>query len=201
MNSTKSKFIVYGTLRPGEYNFSHFKDGLKHLGSGKIKGYKLYNLGAYPCAVETGDEEDTIIVDVLEAQDNLTGRMIDGMEMGAGYHAAKAKTYLEDGSEEDFKIYLFKEAQGEHIPGGDWMNKYKKGNRKKSFDGMLRDINIGIGDGRAMVRANPAPERVVINWGEPDPNLLAEDDRPMEVEPVPMNEGRVNEAARDAGPF
>jgi len=79
---TQAHFIAaYGTLRKGNYNFKRF-NGLKYLKTVKIKGYELWDFGPYPYVVKKEDSE--ITVDILEAEGG-TKRLIDSMELGAGY--------------------------------------------------------------------------------------------------------------------
>jgi gamma-glutamylcyclotransferase (GGCT)/AIG2-like uncharacterized protein YtfP len=121
------KYIaVYGSLRPGHYNFKRFNDVfpgfINHIETHKINGYKLYNLGAYPAAVESGDLDDTIEVDILEITDPYIYSSIKNMELGAGYYVEEI-----DISNHTCEIFLkyeedVKQIGGELVKSGNWNN-------------------------------------------------------------------------------
>lgn len=110
-----NKIAAYGTLRKGFYNFNRFD--LNYIKTTTLTGYELYDLGPYPMAIKTDNSEDTIVVDILECDDN-TKRIIDMMEIGAGY---KKENVVVD--EEDCTIYLFNKIVGNKIKSGDYANK------------------------------------------------------------------------------
>jgi gamma-glutamylcyclotransferase (GGCT)/AIG2-like uncharacterized protein YtfP len=81
----KVKFLAYGSLREGEFNFDRFgSNSLTFVRNEKVKGYKMYSLGAYPFITYTGKDEDVIVCDVLET-DKRIFEYINDMEVGAGY--------------------------------------------------------------------------------------------------------------------
>ncbi len=102
---------AYGTLRKGMYNFNRFD--LSYIETREIKGFKLFDLGPYPYAIYTEDENDSIIVDMLDC-DKTTNNIIDRMEIGAGYKIL---------SFDDFDIYVFeKKVIGtKEITNGDYV--------------------------------------------------------------------------------
>jgi gamma-glutamylcyclotransferase (GGCT)/AIG2-like uncharacterized protein YtfP len=127
MENKKNLIAVYGSLRLGDYNYKYFENGLSHQGRGLASGVKLYSLGAYPCIVKSGNEKDTVVVDVFEVVDTITSRRIDGMEYGAGYYSDNLEVTFEDGSKAKIKAYLYKQEPkwGTPIDGGDWiLHKY-----------------------------------------------------------------------------
>lgn len=118
-----NNFLVYGSLRPGQYNFNSFNSSypMKHLGTVNIPGYKLYSLGAYPGAVYTGDDDDVLICDVISTDDKEVSQILDSMEINAGYHAVPMNVTI---NEKSVLVKLY-EYTGEvfHLPlvaSGDW---------------------------------------------------------------------------------
>jgi len=82
-NSQKSNFIVvYGTLRNTMYNNKRFP--ITFIKNFDLVGFKMYNLGAYPMIIHTGNDEDVVKGEVYQAS-QPTIEMIDRMEYGAGY--------------------------------------------------------------------------------------------------------------------
>ena len=75
---------VYGSLKKGFYNHSILQGVSEFLGEGVEKGFELYSLGAYPCAVNTGRKEDKIQVEYYLVDEKTFARL-DGMERAAGY--------------------------------------------------------------------------------------------------------------------
>lgn len=143
----KKKIIVYGSLRPGDYNFARFGKGVKPVSRGCIVGYQLYDLGAYPCCVRTGDKKHVVKVDLIEAQDEETSLYIDDMEIGAGYISDEAEINLPDGSKEKYTIYLYEKAEGTLIKSGDWIkNKFgitktmASRKKKSAYENELMDM-------------------------------------------------------------
>ncbi len=116
-----SKFIAaYGTLRRGFYNHDRFS-GVEYLGTTRIKGFDLYDLGPYPCVVENPEEEITI--DLLEVTAETKSR-IDSMEIGAGYGLKEINVNL-DGKDYTVTIYIYNKTphNAKLIRSGDYTSK------------------------------------------------------------------------------
>jgi gamma-glutamylcyclotransferase (GGCT)/AIG2-like uncharacterized protein YtfP len=113
------RFVVYGSLRPGEFNYDRLSHGLSHLGETEVAGYDLYDLGPYPAAVSSANKKSSIKASVIEADDH-TAKFIEMMEHGAGYKAVPV-----DGG----TMFVLPAAEGILIPSGDWRDRYK--NRKQ----------------------------------------------------------------------
>ena len=119
-----NKIAVYGSLRKGCYNQSHFQRGMKHLGTTKVEGFQLYSLGAFPCAVPS---EGELTVDLFEV-DNTTKEQIDRMEIGAGYDL---QTINIDG--EQYTIYTYQKPPNDRlVEHGDWV-KHLQNERISNF--------------------------------------------------------------------
>lgn len=96
-----TKHLFYGTLRRGNidlddqildghknnktYNYERFGAGTqKYIKTLRIPGFKMYNLGYYPCVIESDNLEDEITVELHEVNEDAAQK-IYFMEKGAGY--------------------------------------------------------------------------------------------------------------------
>ena len=107
----------YGSLRKGEYNASRTREGYEYIKTTTITGYKLFGLYSYPAAVYTGNNDDTMVVDIFRITDANTAKGIYGMELGASYHHKKVVI-----DNEEHSIYLFDDGwyNNKPVPSGDW---------------------------------------------------------------------------------
>lgn len=131
MNALDLHLAVYGSLRIGHGNGNYFLSQTTCVAPRDVlRGYKLYTWerGGYPCIVRSGDDNDTVVVDVFDLNtaedqdpDNLADR-IDGMEFGAGYE--KEQVMLESGAV--VWVYPMTEESRRqsgmdvHVESGDW---------------------------------------------------------------------------------
>lgn len=117
--------LVYGSLRPGEYNFSRFKqyyeEGIKYVKTiERLKNYELFDLGAYPCVVYNAESNNNITVDVLRVSDACY-EMIYSMEIGAGYHVEEV-TVTDGGETKTYPIFAMLSASSANkVKSGDWV--------------------------------------------------------------------------------
>ncbi len=121
--------LAYGTLREGDYNYARMqnyfgKDSIKKIGEIILPNYKMYNLGSYPCIVESDDENDKVVFDKLEVSDECFNA-IRSMELGAGYTEKQINLQLDD-----YRLYIFTDISLDYsdifyprILSGDWFNK------------------------------------------------------------------------------
>lgn len=109
------QIAVYGSLREGEYNFNAFPDA-KKVKQSRVEGFKLYSLGAYPGAIKSESEEDTMVVDIIEVGEASYER-IRAMELGAGYTEESV-----DIEGEEYPIYVYRRQPREEnlVESGDW---------------------------------------------------------------------------------
>ncbi len=118
--NAEHNYAFYGSLRQGQYNNRGKQGGMEYQRTAVIPGFKLFSLGSYPCAIETGNEDDKLTVDLF----TVTGQGeygIHSMELGAGY------TYKEvdiDGT--SFGIYVYPTSaltrlHDRNVPDGDWV--------------------------------------------------------------------------------
>ena len=57
-----------------------------YLFSARLRGYKLYSMGEYPCAVKTAGN-DAITVEVFEIRSESVAADIHQLELDEGYYA------------------------------------------------------------------------------------------------------------------
>lgn len=127
-----SKYITatYGTLRlgHGNYRWAYGSNNVECIAQATtLKGYKMRTHGGYPAIYETGNEADSVVVDVfdiststIEDPDDIVDT-VDSMEVGAGYD--KELVQLDN----DMMAYVYtytrtralREMQDE-IESGDW---------------------------------------------------------------------------------
>jgi len=111
------KMAFYGTLRKGFDFHEQIKANLKFIGLSELKGYSMYDLGAYPCLIYTSEPSEKVLVELYEVLTEQTWNMIDDIERAAGYHLEEI--YIQG---ERFGIYLFKEIKFGTLKviSGDW---------------------------------------------------------------------------------
>lgn len=124
---------VYGSLRPGDYNYESFKEQFKdeieiYQNERVLSNLSLYDLGnhSYPAATFRGGSEFSIKVTLLKVS-NRVKHLIDAMETGANYQIDTV--FTSEGLRAT--IYLMNRTSLERYPNriliedGDWL-KYKK---------------------------------------------------------------------------
>lgn len=111
----------YGTLRQGFDLHRSFQNHLKFISQTDIPGYRLYDLGAYPYALYTGIERQTIKVELYEVLSEKAFLSIEAIETEAGYKRSSISI-----AGESFEIYLFDKIilGSTEISGGDWTQYY-----------------------------------------------------------------------------
>jgi gamma-glutamylcyclotransferase (GGCT)/AIG2-like uncharacterized protein YtfP len=143
-------FAVYGTLRIGCGNDPHWwqlaeaQEGVFH-----IKGFRLLvpSHSAFPYAVPTGDQDDTVVVDLLHSPEKSRLSLIHKLDILEGHprHYRRITTPVYDSFSSSHittawvYISAITEYLGEcqEVPYGDWMviEDRNKANRLKSGKG------------------------------------------------------------------
>lgn len=112
------KHLFYGSLRSGQYNFNRFGPGTqKYIKTVKIPGFKMYNLGYYPCVTESDNLQDEITAELHEVNEEAA-KKIYFMEKGAGY----LSKHIEIDGEKAVIYYYTSEHLNRNniIESGDW---------------------------------------------------------------------------------
>lgn len=107
------KIAVYGSLRKGFYNHNSYT--MKYISTKTITWWILFDLGHYPWAVYTWNEEDKIVVEIMEV-DKKTEEILDSMEFNAWYSARKLPSW-EKIYHYDWSFALWQ------VVSGDWAKK------------------------------------------------------------------------------
>ena len=114
----KKKVAVYGSLRKGEYNYErfvdYFKGGLEYLRTTVVRGYDLYDLGAYPGIRVSSDLSKELVVDIMECSDDCF-KHIEAMEHGAGYNSVSITV-----GADECTIYVYNYPATNLVESGDW---------------------------------------------------------------------------------
>lgn len=113
-------YAFYGSLRKGMYNYRAFSSNMDYLETVVVTGFKLFSLGAYPCAIKTGNEDDKLTVDLFKVTGEDEHR-IDRMEKGASYKYDELEF-----NGKKFGIYVFpsdalNRLSDRNVPEGDWV--------------------------------------------------------------------------------
>lgn len=112
---------VYGSLRPGMYNYDRFQKlfpgDILPKESFKLKGFKMFNLGSYPGIIPS-NEKDHITIDILEVSEQSYLKIRD-MELNSGYYEDKIN--LPNGSNASIFIYSNSTKLKESVDSGDWV--------------------------------------------------------------------------------
>lgn len=121
MELNNTLFAFYGSLRKNMPLHEKFEHGLDYRFSAWIKGYQLFSLGDFPCAVKTNNEADQIQIEIFEVTEKSVAREIDELEIGYGY-------YRDEVIVDNVRalIYLFESAANyPRISDGDWVKFFR----------------------------------------------------------------------------
>ncbi len=112
-----STYAFYGSLRRGMINHRRYEKGLKFISVEVITGYKLYAMDAYPYAVRTQDDSDTLTTEIFRVTDPVVERSIHDLEMSVGYYYDEIVLHGRR-----VGIYLYEKAGHETlVKSGDWV--------------------------------------------------------------------------------
>jgi gamma-glutamylcyclotransferase (GGCT)/AIG2-like uncharacterized protein YtfP len=85
-NNPPVAVFAYGSLKEGYHIFDRFESIRSVQKNVSISGFKMYNLGSYPCIAYTGNDEDVVHGEVV-LLDPKESVQLDHVELGAGYYA------------------------------------------------------------------------------------------------------------------
>jgi len=79
--------FVYGSLKRNCFNHGKFDFDKKtrFLKDAAVRGFRMYNLGHYPCIVRTGLEDDVVHGEIFDLVDNECAALIKKMEEAVHY--------------------------------------------------------------------------------------------------------------------
>lgn len=92
--------VVYGTLKKGKPNHRRFGlDKAEFIGTTKIHGYRMYDLGYYPIIFQAGYEVPPIEAEIYSVHDKAILDKIDKMEIASGYKCVTDVFLIEETGE------------------------------------------------------------------------------------------------------
>lgn len=110
-------FAFYGSLRKGMSNHAIYANHLQYVESIRITGFTLYALEAYPYAVRSGNNEDSIVIEIFRIIDPTTRKDIYLLELDAGYIFKVIEVH-----HKKIGIYLFEAPTNNiKVESGDWV--------------------------------------------------------------------------------
>lgn len=117
-----TRLFVYGTLRPGYYNYDRYRLAsiARHRGVTVVRGARLFDLGSYPCMVLTSDVRREVTGELLDLADDRVFDRIRRMEEEAGYRTVTVDTAA--GPAVTF-VFDRPPAGAVEMPSGDWAEK------------------------------------------------------------------------------
>lgn len=98
-------------------NHAIYADHLQYIETKRIAGFALYSLEAYPYAIRSGNNADTIVIEIFKITDPATRRDIHLLELDAGYVFEVIEVH-----NKKIGIYLFEmPANNIKVESGDWV--------------------------------------------------------------------------------
>jgi len=114
----KHTVLVYGSLRKGKHNHSYFLKDAALLGQGKVKGFSMFSLGAFPFI--TPSEDDAIVAEAYEVDDAGLSSL-DRLEGYPSFYN-RMEVGMEDSELRGWIYYMDKpKTSSPYVEGGDWM--------------------------------------------------------------------------------
>lgn len=115
-----SLYAFYGSLRRGMSNYELYKEALEYQFSARLKGFKLYSRGQYPCVIKS-NVTDSVVVEVFQVINLDFEIQIHNLEMGEGY------IYEEIGiDEKKVGMYVYENSENfQEVIEGDWVTFFR----------------------------------------------------------------------------
>lgn len=122
------KILVYGSLRPGCYNFDRFAANYKitDLGEVEVPGFELFSLGPYP-GIKEGN--GVLTCNILEVSEECHEH-IKAMELGANYTEEMVNI---EGEELPIYVYQGHVSRDNKVITGDWVEYVSKSRDKNTL--------------------------------------------------------------------
>jgi gamma-glutamylcyclotransferase (GGCT)/AIG2-like uncharacterized protein YtfP len=116
-----SLYAFYGSLRRGMNNYELHRDGMKYLYSVRLKGFKLYSRGQYPCVAKSNDES-AVEAEVFHIIDAKIEKQIHDLEMSEGY-------FYDEVTIDNMQVGIYLYASVENfveVKEGDWVTFFRQ---------------------------------------------------------------------------
>src|SRR4051812_19581953 len=116
-----SLYAFYGSLRKGMDNYERYRDAMVYLYSIRLKDFKLYSRGLYPCVAKS-TPENSVLVEVFRITDPQLEKEIHQMELEEGY--VYEEVLIND---QLVGIYVFENIENfKEVKSGDWVTFYRE---------------------------------------------------------------------------
>jgi gamma-glutamylcyclotransferase (GGCT)/AIG2-like uncharacterized protein YtfP len=116
-----SLYAFYGSLRKGMDNYERYRDAMVYLYSIRLKDFKLYSRGLYPCVAKS-THENSVLVEVFRITDPQLEKEIHEMELEEGY--VYEEVLIND---QLVGIYVFVNIENfTEVKSGDWVTFYRE---------------------------------------------------------------------------
>jgi len=113
-------YAFYGSLRSGMSNYERYKEALEYQFSARLKGFKLYSRGQYPCVIKS-NSDDSVVVEVFRVINHDFEIQIHHLEMSEGY--VYEETYID---EKKVGIYVYENVENfQEVIEGDWVTFFR----------------------------------------------------------------------------
>jgi len=97
--------------------YTEFNPHLAYHYSMWLRGYDLFSLGPYPCAVKTNNPQSKILVEIMHITDPIVEKNIFEIEMNAGYYFTDILI-----QSKPIGIFLYEKATNyPPVQSGDWV--------------------------------------------------------------------------------
>ena len=114
--------LVYGTLRPGEHNYTTFLEGntIKET-TVRVNGFRMYGGGGFPYITE-GEANESIVAELVYIDPEIYSRVLRGLDFLEGYRGEDTNNHYDriittvevDGETIEAWIYV----AGDYAKGG-----------------------------------------------------------------------------------
>lgn len=118
----RSTYAFYGSLRKGMRNYLIYEKHLKFHSTQVVSGFLLFEMDDYPYAIQTGNPDHLLTVEIFTITDPETEKAIHKLELEVGYVCRELKV-----GGQSVGIYLFEKAGNERlVESGDWVEFFGK---------------------------------------------------------------------------
>lgn len=179
-NTNMMKLFVYGTLRNGLENNFLLDKKAQFIKVMHISGLKLYDLGPFPAAVESGNKKDTVTGELY----NVPESSIEAIDQLEGVPHMFQRQFLTDGDNEIWYYVMEKELiEGlDAVASGDWIKhlqdreakqKMKREQQQQQKKSTKLKVYVHRDKDGYLTVEKPDGVEVYLVWNEPSSSLSA----------------------------
>lgn len=87
--------LVYGTLRPGQHNYTTFLEGMTTKETTvRVNGFRMYGGGGFPYITEA-DADESIVAELVYIDPEVYGRVLRGLDFLEGYRSDEGPNHYD----------------------------------------------------------------------------------------------------------